>query len=124
QGDRLVAVIDGEGLGVLDAAIAGRAVAHVPDGPVARQLVQSSRVEDVLDQTQVLLDVELATVGGDDAGRFLAAVLEGVQSEIGEIRRLGGSEDAENATFLFQLVRHGGERSISGSRSLSSRNRP
>ena len=48
--------------------------------------------------------VELAPVEGDDAGRFLAAMLQGMQAEHGAGRGLVDAEDAENAALLLQLV--------------------
>ena len=48
--------------------------------------------------------IELLAVVDDHAGRFLAAVLEGVQAK----RGMGGgilvALDAENAAFLMELV--------------------
>ena len=44
--------------------------------------------------------MEAAAVEGDDAGGFLAAMLEGVQSKRGDGGGLGVAEDAEHAAFL------------------------
>ena len=44
--------------------------------------------------------MEAAAVEGDDAGGFLAAMLQGVQSECGDGGGLGVAEDAEHAAFL------------------------
>ena len=41
-------------------------------------------------------DAQLVTVGRDDAGRLLAAMLERVQAEVGEIRRLRVSVDSDD----------------------------
>ena len=48
---------------------------------------------------------ELLAVIGDDAGRFLAAVLQGVQPERGQRRRVGMTKHAEHAAFLVEMVR-------------------
>ena len=48
--------------------------------------------------------MEPLAVEGDDAGGFLAAVLEGVQAERGDRRGVGMAEDAEDAAFLAQPV--------------------
>src|SRR6185436_5224241 len=45
-------------------------------------------------------------VGGDDAGAFLAAVLQRVQAEVGEVGRFGVAEDAEDAAFVLELIEH------------------
>ncbi len=47
---------------------------------------------------------ELLAIIGDDAGRFLAAVLQGVQPERGQGRRVGMAVDPENAAFLVEMV--------------------
>ena len=60
--------------------------------------------EGVADEAELALGMEDVAVEGDDAGRFLAAMLQGVQAE----RRDGGgirmAEDAEDAAFLAQRV--------------------
>ena len=43
-------------------------------------------------------------VEADDAGGFLAAMLERVQAERGQGRGIGVAEDAEHAAFLMQAV--------------------
>ena len=50
------------------------------------------------------MGVELLAVIGDDAGRLLAAMLQRVQAERRQRRRLGMAEDAEHAAFLVQMV--------------------
>ena len=60
--------------------------------------------EIVADQADVALDAELLAVEGDDAGRLLAAVLQRVQAERGQRRRLRMAEDAEDAALLVELV--------------------
>src|SRR6266536_4529909 len=47
---------------------------------------------------------ELLAVIGDDAGGFLAAVLQGVQPERGQGRRVGMAINPENAAFLVEVV--------------------
>jgi hypothetical protein len=47
---------------------------------------------------------ELLAVIGDDAGRFLAAVLQGVQPERGQRRRVGMAVNPEHAAFLVEMV--------------------
>ena len=46
-------------------------------------------------------------VGGDDAGALLAAVLEGVETEIREVGGLGMPEDPEDTALVLELVEHG-----------------
>jgi hypothetical protein len=48
--------------------------------------------------------MELRAVAGDDAGGFLAAMLQGIKSEIGEVCRFGVAEDAEDTTLVVEVI--------------------
>jgi len=50
------------------------------------------------------MGVELPPVEGDDAGRLLPAMLQGVEAEHREGRRLVVAEDAEHPAFLAQMI--------------------
>ncbi len=50
------------------------------------------------------MDVELFAVARNDAGGFLAAMLKGVETEIGEIRRFGMAEDTEDTTLVVEMI--------------------
>jgi hypothetical protein len=43
-------------------------------------------------------------VRGDDASRFLPAMLEGVQSKVGKLLRLGMGVDRHHAAFVAKFV--------------------
>ena len=65
-------------------------------------------VEDLRDEAHVLVDQDLRAVADRDAGRLLAAVLEGVEPEVGELRdlcRIGprpvAGPDAEDTTGVL-----------------------
>ena len=89
-------------LGVLPGAGPGRGVAGVADREVALERVQGGLVEDLRDQAHVLVDEDLAAVADRDAGRLLAAVLEGVETEVGELGDvLAGGPDAEDAAGVL-----------------------
>ena len=60
--------------------------------------------EIVADQADMALGVEAGAVEGDDAGRLLAAMLQGMQAERGQRRGVRMAEDAEDAALLVQLV--------------------
>ena len=49
-------------------------------------------------------------VGGGDAGRLLAAMLQGVEAEIGFARGVGMAVDGDDAAFFVQFVACGDER--------------
>ena len=57
----------------------------------------------------------LRAVEGDDAGRLLAAMLERMQAERRERRRVLVAEDAEDAAFLVELVVVAGPEPVSRS---------
>ena len=76
------------------------------DGEVAGERAQRLLVEDLRDEAQVALGHDVpADVGGRDAGRLLAAVL---QCEEREVRESGdvvvGTVDPEDATLVARAV--------------------
>ena len=106
HGDRPEAGLDDERLGVLDLARPRGRVPVVADGVVAGELAQHVAVEDVRDQPHRPVREQVATVRGDDAGALLAAVLQRVQTEVGQIRGLRVPVDAADTAFLAKLQRH------------------
>ena len=58
----------------------------------------------VADQAHVLFGIELPSVEGDDAGRFLAAMLPRVQPERRQRCGFRMPENAEHAAFFVELV--------------------
>ena len=88
-------------LGVLPGGGALGGVADVADGDVAGEVGQGLVVEDLGDQAEVLVDEDLGAVGGGDARRLLAAVLEGVQPEVAQAGDvLAGGPHSEDAALL------------------------
>jgi hypothetical protein len=75
------------------------------DGRLAFQpLNDLARGEMVADEAETALGVEMMAVEADNAGGFLAAMLESVEAEGRERRSVGMAENAEHATFLMQAV--------------------
>ena len=58
----------------------------------------------IADQPLSPFGVEPNAVEGDDAGRLLPAMLEGMQAERHNRRRIRMAEDAEDAALLAQPV--------------------
>ncbi len=58
----------------------------------------------VADQAEAALGVEPRAVERDDAGRFLAAMLEGVEAERRDGGGVGMAENAEDAAFFAQAI--------------------
>ena len=97
-------------LGVLPGAGAGRGVAAVADREVALERAQAALVEDLGDQAHVLVDQEARAVTGGDARRLLAAVLQRVEAEVGELGDLlAGSPDPEDAAGILRGLLTGDE---------------
>ena len=58
----------------------------------------------VADKAEAAFGMEMVPVEADDAGRFLAAMLKGVQAERRQRRGIGMIDDAEDAARLVQPV--------------------
>ena len=92
-------------LHVAQDGLAGGRVAHMADRRHAGQpLDHLAPREGVADQAEPALGMETAAVERDDAGRFLAAMLQGVQAERRDGGRVRMPENAEHAAFLAQPV--------------------
>jgi hypothetical protein len=48
--------------------------------------------------------MELFAIAGHDAGRFLSAMLQGIESEVGQIRRFFVSENPKDGAFVVKLI--------------------
>ena len=84
---------------------AGRRIADMSEGQIARQPLDGRAAREmVADQPEAAFGLETPAVERDDAGRFLAAMLQGVQAERGDRGGVGVTEDAEDAAFLTQPV--------------------
>ena len=92
-------------LHVAQDGFAGGRIAHMADRGGAGQAVDHLAAGEVVaDEAHAALGMEALAVEGDDAGGFLAAVLERVQAERGDGGGVGMAEDAEHAAFLAQPV--------------------
>ena len=94
-----------ERLDVAENGLSGRRITVVADGGGAGQAFDDAGIGEVIaDKTQTFLGVEALAVVGDDAGGFLAAMLEGVEAECGDRRGVRVSEDAEDTALLIESV--------------------
>jgi hypothetical protein len=87
------------GLGVLPVRGPGGGVPAVADGDMAAQGAQHRLVKDLRHEPHVLVDDDPVAVADRYARRFLAAVLKGVQAEVGQlgdvlVRRPGAKDTA------------------------------
>ena len=94
-----------ERLDVARRHLAGRRIAHMADRHRPRQPGDDVlRAEIVADQAGAAMGAELLAVIGDDTGRFLAAMLQRMQPERGQRRRVGMTIHPEHATFVVEAV--------------------
>ena len=91
DGDLAVRAVDQERLRVLELALARGRIARVPDRDVPGQRLQRLLVERFGHVPHRARDAQLLAVGAADAGALLAAMLERVEAEVGEV---GGLRDA------------------------------
>src|SRR5439155_11253539 len=84
---------------------AGRRITHMTDrhrsGKPRDDLF---RAEIVTDEAGTAMRAELLAIVGDNAGRFLAAMLQGVQPKRGQGRRVRMAIDPEDAAFIVEMV--------------------
>ena len=104
DGERPARVVDGERLRVLQVRAARGRVADVANRERPRQVPELLLAERVLDEPHGAVREELLPVARDDAGRLLAAVLEGVEPEVGEVGGLGVAVDGEDAALVVEVV--------------------
>ena len=107
----LAAVVAPDRLRVLPRAAAGGRVADVADRHVAVERAQLLLVEDLRDEPGVAQRGDVAALARRDPGRLLAAVLERVEREVGELRDLlAGRVHAEDAALVARAVAVGNGR--------------
>src|SRR4051794_22531781 len=96
--------IDDEGLGILDRARSGGGITSVPERTGSLEMRELVLAEDLRDKTHVFVHDKSRprTVARDNARTFLAAVLQGEKTVIGQDRRIGMAEDAEQAALMLR----------------------
>ena len=104
QGQLALVAIDDDGLRVGERGVAGGGVARVAHGRGAGQAGEHLGLKDLLHQAHALFQVQRGAIGRDDAGRFLAAVLQGVEPQIGELGGFGMAEDAADTAVIVEVI--------------------
>jgi len=104
EGDFALVAVDDDRLGVKQSFVAGGRVAGVADGQAAGKFCENAGLEDFFDFAHGAMELEFRAVARDDAGGFLAAMLQSVEAEVGEIRGFGMAEDAEHATVVVEMI--------------------
>ena len=82
------------------------------DGARAGQLGEFLVVEDLRDESHAVVALEFAFLVAvdDDACAFLSAMLQGVEAEEGDRRRLGMTVYGEDSTLILGTVLKNGSR--------------
>src|SRR5262249_14800565 len=104
--DLTEAAFDQERLRLIDADLAGRRITHVADGRASGQPGEALFLKDVVDMPHSALDAKHRTVRADYSGGLLAAVLQSVQPEVSQPRRLLMAENAEDTTLFSEFIEH------------------
>ena len=88
-------------LHVAQDGLAGGRITHMAGGGVAGQAVDHFAARKrVPDEAETAFQMKALAVERDDAGGLLAAVLQGVEAERGDGRRIGVAENAEHPAFF------------------------
>src|SRR4030095_6433007 len=86
--------------------LAGSGVSIVADGPRALQPLDDVLSEYIGDQTHLPMGNKTSAVRRNNAARFLAAMLEGIKSQIDHVGRFGMAIDSPHRAFFVKLVEH------------------
>ena len=79
----------------------------VTDGAVPFQALDYVFFECVGDQAHLPVRDQAFAVGGNDAARFLTAVLERVEPQVDHVGRLGMAVDPHHCALVVKFIRHG-----------------
>ena len=137
--DEVAIVADGElaaggadhkRLGVFDVAGTGGRIAHVADGARAGETFQIAGAENLGDEAHAFVHGEgtVGTLGRDDAGAFLSAMLEREKAVIRNHGGIGMTEDGKDAAlmrgFSFQFARQKRRQNAAFARGFQGLNTP
>ena len=104
QRDSAFVAIHHNGLRVEQRGIAGGGITGVADGESPREAGECAFSKDIGHQAHAFVQVHVHAIGGGDASRLLTAMLQSVQSQVGELGRLRMAIDGKDATFVIKFV--------------------
>ena len=104
--ERALRPLDDEGLAVLEHGRPAGRIAVVADRQPSLQPRQDVLIEDLGDVPHPPVADERLAVGGHDAGRLLATVLERIERQVRQRRGLGVTVDAHDPALFVELVEH------------------
>ena len=97
---------DREGLRIEQGSVAGRRIAGVSDGKLAREFLEDRGGEDIGHVAHGLVAMDLVTAARADAGALLSAMLQGVEPEVGQLGGLGMTVDGKDAALVVEFIEH------------------
>src|SRR5207244_1486786 len=95
---------DQEWLRFADRHFAGRGITHMSDSARAIQPIQCGLIEGLGNVAHCPFETQLSAVRGNDAARFLTAMLQGVETKIRETRAIRMIVDPKHTTLFVKLV--------------------
>ena len=107
DGDKGVPAFRQKGLGVGEGVGSGGGIPVVSDGKMTRQPVQYTFAgEHIGHVPHCGVAKHVFTVAGNDAAALLTPVLQGMQAQRGEFRRISIPVNAEDAAKVFDTLVH------------------
>ena len=98
--------IDRKRLGVGEMRRTGCGIARMTHGNIAWELRKNIAGKNLGNEPHAAMFLELDAVRRDDSSAFLAAMLEGVETVISQIGRLGVAVNTEYAAIMFRVRMH------------------
>ena len=84
------------------------------DGVIAGKFRKNLVGEDVGDVPHRLMGMDLIAVAGGDAGALLAAMLQGIKSEIRELRCFRMAVNGNDTALFTEFIKHGWSLGVGG----------
>ncbi len=96
--------IDEDWLRVGESCVAGSGIARVADGGIAGERREPLIGKNIGNESHTFYDAEFCAIGSAHSGSFLAAMLQGVEAEVGGFRGVGLAENAEDAAMIVEMI--------------------
>ena len=96
--------IDHHGLRISQCSFTGGRITRVADCRSPGKTRKYCGRENFLYQAHRLVKLKRCSIARSDARRFLSAMLQRVESEIGEFRRFFAAENAEDAALVVKVI--------------------
>jgi hypothetical protein len=101
KGETAAGVTNAERLGIDEHGRASGGITHVSNTKMSFQTGEDILAKDLTHKSHTLVMAHQSAVGNADAGAFLAPVLEGIKTEVGEAGSVFVSINAEDAALFF-----------------------